>query len=410
MMKSNNLEKKLILGFPDTFWVLTFSTFIDRLGGFLLFPFFAIYITKRFEVGMTQVGFLFMALSIGGMLGSLLGGALADKIGRKKIALFGLVMSGLGSVLMGLANSFPVFILISVVLGTLGNMGRPARQAMVADILPEEKRSQGFGVLRVAVNIAATVGPITGGILAHNFMILFIADAISSLVTAVIVLLVIPETKPESKEETTPKTTIESLRGYLEVLKDGLFMAFLGISAIMTLVYMQLYSTLSVFLNTYYGVTEAQMGWILSVNAFMVVTLQIAITKITSKLPPLIMMAFGTVFYGIGFGLYGFVDTIPMFVVAIAILTIGEMIALPVGQALVAGFAPENKRGRYSAVYGFSWAVPNMFGIILAGLVMDNLNPNWVWYGCGIISAVAITGFMLVHKTGKSRLEKPSDS
>ncbi|GAJ24720.1 unnamed protein product, partial [marine sediment metagenome] len=68
--------------YPKPFKVLVFATFIDRLGGFLLFPFFAVYIIERFGVGMTQVGFLFSMFAGGSIIGSTLGGALADKYGR----------------------------------------------------------------------------------------------------------------------------------------------------------------------------------------------------------------------------------------------------------------------------------------------------------------------------------------
>jgi hypothetical protein len=45
--------------YPNAFKVLILASFIDMLGGALLFPFFALYITERFGVGMTQVGILF---------------------------------------------------------------------------------------------------------------------------------------------------------------------------------------------------------------------------------------------------------------------------------------------------------------------------------------------------------------
>ncbi|MBY9014017.1 MAG: MFS transporter, partial [Candidatus Lokiarchaeota archaeon] len=76
--------------YPRAFKVLTLATFIDMLGGFLLIPFFALYITQRFNVGMIEVGFLFSINSAGNIIGGLIGGALADKYGRKKLILFGL--------------------------------------------------------------------------------------------------------------------------------------------------------------------------------------------------------------------------------------------------------------------------------------------------------------------------------
>ena len=60
----------------------------------------------------------------------------------------------------------------------------------------------------------------------------------------------------------------------------------------------------------------------------------------------MLMMAFGTFLYVIGFSMYGYVATYTMFIVAMVIITIGEMIVSPVAQALVATFAPEDMRGK----------------------------------------------------------------
>ena len=50
--------------FPRDFWALVLATFIDRLGGTMIFPFFALYVTKKFDVGMTEAGILFTIFSI----------------------------------------------------------------------------------------------------------------------------------------------------------------------------------------------------------------------------------------------------------------------------------------------------------------------------------------------------------
>jgi MFS family permease len=150
-------------------------------------------------------------------------------------------------------------------------------------------------------------------------------------------------------------------------------------------------------------------GLLLSMNALMVVLFQFWITKRTSKYAPMKMMAFGTLLYMIGFGMYGFVSEIYLFFVAMFILTVGEMIVLPVSQAVVALFAPEDKRGRYMAVYGFHWSIPNLFGVIIAGLVMDYIGPNWVWYIAGILSMISIIGFLLLQGVTKERFLKEKE-
>ncbi|MFX0017379.1 MAG: MDR family MFS transporter [Promethearchaeota archaeon] len=397
--------------YPNPFKVLVFATFIDRLGGFLLFPFFSFYIFERFGVGGTEVGFLVTMFSAGSIVGGMIGGALADKYGRRSMVLLGLISSGIGSILMGVVDNLNLFFILAGLLGILGDIGGPARQAMVADLLPREKRSQGFGILRVAVNLSATIGPILGGFLAtQSYLILFIADAVSSLFTALIVFLIIPETKPEKEEDKPEETVMQTIIGYKEVLKDSIYITFLTISALTVLVYMQMNTTLPYFLNQMYGFTKTDYGWLLSMNALMVVLFQFWITSRITKYDPMKMMAFGTLLYMIGFGMYGFISEIYLFFIAMAILTVGEMIVIPVSQATVTLFAPEDKRGRYMALYGFHWSFPNLFGVLAAGLIYDYIGPNWVWYLAGILCLISVIGFWFLHNIAKNRISKETET
>ncbi len=168
------------------------------IGGTLLFPFFALYITQRFHVGMTQAGILLGMSSLFGLIGSAIGGALTDKFGRKKLIMFGLVFSALSTLTFGLVSSSSMLYPLMIVVGLLSSIAGPAHDAMIADILPEKKRQEGFGILRVVGNLAWIIGPTIGGVVANiNFFYLFVIDSIISCLIAVIVFRVIPETKPQ---------------------------------------------------------------------------------------------------------------------------------------------------------------------------------------------------------------------
>lgn len=397
-------------GYPKTFKVLVLASFIDMLGSFLLYPFFALYITERFGVDMIQVGLLFAVFSAGNIIGSMVGGALADKYGRRIMIIIGLVISGIGSIFMGLVDDLNVFFILAASLGLVGNIGGPARQAMVVDLLPKEKQAEGFGIMRIFMNLAATAGPILGGFLAsQSYMWLFLADAVSSFITAVIVFIVIPETKPEKPEDKPEESVISTIVGYKEVLKDGVFMLFLFVSAIMVMVYMQMNSTLSVFLRDVHGFPTQGFGLLLSMNALMVVLFQFWITKRISKYAPMKVMAIGSLFYIVGFGMYGFISAVYLFFIAMIIITIGEMIVTPIQQTAVASFAPEDKRGRYMAMYGFSWGIPNLFGIYVAGLIMVNIGPSWVWYIAAILSLISVVGFWSLNGVTNKRFSKEKE-
>ena len=385
---------ELYTEFPHQFWILVLGTFIDRLGGALLFPFFTLYLTKKFQIGMTQVGVIFAMFAISGVIGSMVGGAMTDRIGRKGMLLFGLVMSALSSLLMGVVNELELFFVVVLVVGVLSEAGGPAQQAMVADLLPEKQRAQGFGILRVVVNLAVTIGPVIGGLLAsRSYMLLFAADAVTSLITAFVVYFVLQETRLPVPEGEPQESMSQTFRGYFHVLRDAAFGWFLVASVLMVLVYMQMNTTLAVYLRDSHGVTEQGFGYILSLNALMVVLFQFSITRRIQKYRPLVVMSVGTLLYALGFALYGFVSLYVFFLMAMAIITIGEMLVSPVGQAIVARLAPEDMRGRYMAVYGFSWVIPAAVGPLLAGIVMDNYNPDWVWYFAGILGVVAAAAY-----------------
>jgi MFS family permease len=402
MLFSNSMKRvnSIYREYPKQFWVIVGSNFVDHVGGALIFPFFALYITSKFQVGMTEVGLLFALFSVTDMIGNMIGGALTDFLGRKTMIIMGLIISALTSLGMGFVNQLEWFYVMGAVSGLFATAAGPAHEAMLIDILPEKKRSEGFGVMRVAMNLSVAIGPAIGGFLAsRSYLILFIADTVTSLITALIVYLVVEESMPVEKESKVKKGFKDTFIGYGDVLKDRKFMSFVVISTIATLVYSQMYSTLSVFLRDVHGVPESGYGWLMTLNAGMVVLFQFMITRRISKHPPMLILALGSLLYVIGFGMYGFVDVYLMFMLAMVIITIGEMVIIPVAQAYVGNAAPEDMRGRYSGVMGFSWMIPWMIGPLLAGLIMDNGDPNWVWYGSAILGMIATLGFLWLRKS-----------
>ncbi len=142
----NLLEKtrKIYREYPSAFWIYNVIIFIDRLGGFMLYPFFALYLTQRYGIGMSTVGIVFAIFSISGMVGSALGGAIADRMGRKTVIIFSLLLSSFSALGMGFAPTLGIFVLVSVLVGTLANIGGPAHEAVVADLLPPRQACGGI--------------------------------------------------------------------------------------------------------------------------------------------------------------------------------------------------------------------------------------------------------------------------
>jgi MFS family permease len=337
------------------------------------------------------------------MAGSALGGALTDRMGRKTVIIASLLLSSLSSLGMGFAPTLGIFAAVVVVVGTLSSIGGPAHEAVVADLLPPEKRAEGYGIIRVIFNLAVIIAPpIAGLLIANSYITLFIVDAVISIIAVFIVALALPETKPQAHADAKPETMQQTFAGYGRVFKDTPFVAFIGVTVMMSIVYMNMNSTLGVYLRDQHGLTEINYGALISLNAIIVVILQFWVARRLEKYKPMLMMAAGSLLYAIGFAMYGFVSGMAFFAIAMIIITIGEMIVSPFQQSVVASFAPEAMRGRYMAVSSLSWSIAFTIGPYFAGLILDSTNPNLLWILCGVIGILATFGFTVLNKTHRS--------
>jgi MFS family permease len=384
--------------FPSKFWIVVGVHFVDKIGGTLVFPFFALYITGKFQVGMTEAGILLGILSVAGIVGSVVGGGLTDRLGRRKPILFGLIFSALSSLTLGSIDQFAWLFPVAALVGLVSDVGGPAHAAMIADILPKQQRQEGFGILRVVGNMAWLIGPSVGGFVARtSFFALFVIDACISCVVAVLFYSLMPETRPEPDTGARSEGWLLTFRNYAVVLRDRAYVAFLLAAVLMGMVYIQMYNSLSVYLRDSHGVEPQGYGFLLTVSAITVICFQLWTMRLIKGRPQFLMMALGTIFYMIGFGMFGVVSAYALFVTAVVIITIGEMIVVPTSQTVAAGFARIDMRGRYMALFGLCVSVPAAAGPFAAGVILDNYNPNLLWYAGGALCAMSAVAFYSLH-------------
>lgn len=390
--------------YPSQFWVLVTGGFVDRVGGTMLFPFFAIYIAQNFDVGLTTIGYVFLIGGIAGAGGSFVGGPITDRFGRKGAMILGLLASAGGSLGIGLAPTLTVMLAFFAVAGFFGAIGEPAAQAMIADLIPEAQRGEAYGIQRVVMNMAWIVGPLLGGAIAlQSYLLLFIIDAVTSTIMATIILLVIRESHnpADHAEADRPEMTlVGTLRSYRPAVTDRTFMTFAGLVMMVQFVYFQMYVTLPYWMVDVVGMRESAWSIMLAVNASMVVLFQFPIMRRTKTFPPLLVLASASVFFAFGYGLYAVISGLLMFVFAMTLITIGEMLFFPTAQAVAANLSPASMRGRYMAVYGFAHAIPSSVGTLPAGLVMDNYSADLFWVGAGVAALLTALAYYSMRRFG----------
>jgi MFS family permease len=152
---------------------------------------------------------------------------------------------------------------------------------------------------------------------------------------------------------------------------------------------------LPVYAKQNFGLSERIYGFIPTTNALMVVTLQLAVTKITKQYPILPVITVGAGFYTLAVGGISLAGGFWGFWICMVVMTIGELVLVPTASTYVANLAPPDMRGRYMSIFGLAWRVSIGVAPILGGLLNDSLGPKAIWYGGAMIGLVSFSTFFV---------------
>jgi len=379
-----------IAEYPLQFWILFCGRFIGSTGGSLVWPFITIYLRQRLNIPLTTVGVLFAISSGVGLFSQVIWGPVVDRFGRKVAMVAGLfneVMVMIGLALLGSLEAYAVLIALS---GLIEPASRIGSDAMIADLIEPDKRAGAYALMRMISNLGIAIGPAVGGFLAAtSYLLSFSAAAATASVVLILTIFLVKETKPDVPEVEEAQRP-GGAYGY--IFRDFYFLAFCGASILLWMAYEPFMQILPVYMKEGFGILESGFGLIMTVNALMVVLFQFAVTRVTEKYSEAYVMAAGAFFTALGAATAALSNNFWLFLGAMIILTIGELIWAPTSVTFVARVAPIDMRGRYMGVYGIVGGISWGVGPILYGHLYDNVAPVSVWHlalGLGMACTLA---------------------
>jgi MFS family permease len=392
--------RRSIRAMPRSAWVLFAGTFVNRLGTFVL-PFITLYLTGN-GFSAPQAGLAIGAYGLGGLIAQIVGGLLADRIGRRNAIALSMFSSGALTLALWQARSLALIVLLMFAIGTMAELHRPAAGALIADLLPSEQRVTAYTLFRLAINVGWAGGLALGGLLAErSFDVVFVGDAATSIAFGVISLAALPHgTRTKRREETHLATARAS------ILADRGFLLFLAAVLITGAVYSQNVSTMPLHIREA-GFSPSTYGLLQSLNGVIVVLFELPVISWTQRHDRFRVVALGELLIGLAFATLLFADTLPLLVGMIVVWTVGEMIESPVASAIVADRAPTHARGRYQSafgsMFGFAWIVGPLLGTLVY-----SVDRTALWLSCGVLGLVAAALSLAAGRRPAPVLEGPT--
>ena len=384
--------------YPRQFWLVFWGMLISAIGMSMIWPFLMVYVSERLSLPMTTTASLMTLSAATGLVASFIAGPIVDRFGRKWIMVISLVLNALGYVLMSQAQTLPEFAVLMALNGIVNPLYRIGLDAMIADLIPHNKRPDAYSLTRMANNIGVAVGPAAGGFIAAiSYAIAFYIAAGGLVIFGALIALFAIETLPP-REVTAHARPTERFGGYGSILRDRPFMGFVISFTLVMVAASQVWVLLAVYAKQNFGIPESEYGFIPTTNALMVILFQFAVTQATKHRPPLGMVALGAVFYAVATAGIAFGQGFWAFWICMVVLTCGELIIMPTSSTYVAGLAPTDKRGRYMSLFGLTWNVASGIGPVFGGLLNDALGPQAIWYGGGVAGLIAVLGFLAMFR------------
>lgn len=376
-------------GFRREVWILAIVTFINR-AGVMVVPFLSKYLKEDLHFSYSEVGWIMVAFGVGSLAGSWLGGKLSDKIGFYKIMLFSLFFSGIILILLQYVTSFWGLCTGFFLLMIVADMFRPAMFVAIGAYAKPENRTRALTLVRLAINLGFAAGPALGGlvIMGIGYSGLFWIDGVTCIISIVIFGILVKE----KKKFVDPNIETVTIAEVNSVFKDKPFWLFLIACLISGVLFFQLFTTIPLYHNERFNLTEFQTGLLITLNGLMVFFMEMPIVSYIErkKIDKLLIFNYGMIAMSISILLLLINFWAGILIIMMVFMTFGEMFAFPFSNSFAISRAPKGHEGRYMAIFTMSFSLAHIISAKLGLEIISHFGYQTNWLIMGILGFVGV--------------------
>ncbi|MEO3766095.1 MFS transporter [Streptomyces sp. B5E4] len=357
---------------PRTVWILIAARAVNRLGAFSL-PFLAVLITTRYDAAPATAGLVVAVFGLATIPSRLAGGRLADRIGRRRTMVVGLVGCAVAQAGVAAAANLTAVVGFAVVLGLAFELYEPPSQAMIADTVGQAARVRAYSLLNAALAVSGlAAGALAAGLGRWDLRWLFVADAATCLLCALVVHRALPADRPKAGGRGDGRAVAAPWR-------DRTLLAMLCTGTLFALVYLQITLMLPLAL-AHRGLEPADAGLLLAVSALAIVAGQplLRLQRPSVRSAP-VAFALGGTLLAAGLAGYAVADSLGAHIVATVVWSLGDLLLVGRALAVVADLAPPGGTGRYLAAYGTAWGIAAVAAPLSGTQLLDHAGVTGMW-------------------------------
>ncbi|MBR9914278.1 MAG: MFS transporter [Algicola sp.] len=390
-------------GLSEEIWWLALITLINRAGTMVI-PFLSLYLKEDLEFSVGDVAWVMTAFGLGSVAGSWLGGKLTDQIGYYQVMVRSLLATGFLFIALQFLNTFALICVGIFLVMLVADTFRPAMFVALSAYSKPENKIRSLTLIRLAINLGFSAGPAIGGLIITglSYSGLFWVDGITCIIATLLMIKVLNPKKAKIMDQ------IENDHPD-SAYKDKAYLIFLVAMALFGIVFLQYFSTITIYYKDVHSLDELEIGLLLGLNGFLIFIFEMPLIKWleNSKYTKLGLVFFGAVLTGISFLILNLTSWSGVLVLGMLLMTVGEMVAFPFSNSFAIDRAKKGNQGEYMALYSMSFSIAHIFGHN-AGLQMSaKLGYDNTWYIITVIAFVcAVILFILKQHLKRKKTNK----
>ncbi|MEM5566784.1 MFS transporter [Psychroserpens sp. AS72] len=404
MIKLFNNYKDTFRGLSREVWWLALITLINRAGTMVI-PFLSLYLKDDLNFSMSDVGWIMSAFGLGSVAGSWLGGKLTDKIGYYKVMVRSLLSTGFLFIALQFLNSFTSICIGIFLVMLVADTFRPAMFVALSAYSKPENKIRSLTLIRLAINLGFSAGPAIGGLIITglSYSGLFWVDGITCIIATFVMIKVLHPKKAKILD-TIVNDNPDS------AYNDKAFLIFLVAMVLFGIVFLQYFSTITIYYKEVHTLTEFEIGLLLGGNGFLIFIFEMPLIKWleSSKYSKLTLMFFGAVLTGFSILVLNLSTWSGVLIIGMLLMTVGEMIAFPFSNSFAIDRAKKGNQGEYMALYSMSFSIAHIFGHNAGMQMTAQLGYDNTWYiVTGIAFVCALILFILNNRLKSKNTTNP---
>ena len=395
--------------FDRSVYVVAVGQLINVFGVGVVYPFATLYFYRTIGIPFSLVGLGLLANNVATAVGTIVGGTLADRYGRKPVMVASMGTSAFTLAAYATVGTALEFIAVATAAGLTIGLYTPASHAMIADLTSGEERDRAYGLLKVANNTGFGSGFVAGGLLFGLVQqSVFVIDGLTSGVVAIVLAVTLPRAYDGSDEATGVRRTVTNL-GRIATRPRMFAVAVLNLG--FAIAYAQMQSTVPVFAEGHLGLTSAEIGTLYVLNPLVVVLFQLPVVAWAQRWRRTRGLVLSTGFWAASFVAIVLAYPAPA-IVGVALVgaflvlrTVGELLHSPLLTALVSDMSDVDTRGTQLSVLEVAKRIGFGVGPVIGGAFFDLGMQRLLWP-----TLIAMCGLLAIGLLALERQVSPLEN